>query len=454
MRIALVMPPLYGVDMPPLGIAYVAGRLMRDGHEVRVFCLNSELFHHNPDKRYLWDWDSSDEWRSLERVGAHFDLPALLREWTGRISAFAPGMVGFSVNSHSLPLAGALAGSIRAAVKGVPLIFGGPMCSESDISKETRPCADIYVRGEGEETVSAIAAAAGSGADLRALTLPGTVVDTGSGLRDNGPAVRIGDIDSIPIPALELFDLERYTNKEEIPILFSRGCDFSCRFCTDKPMWGNYRVRTPESIFAEMKKRYASCGRKKFKCNDLMVNGSPAALDRLSSMIASSGSGFSWGGMARASEKMTARQAAGWKAGGCGYLTYGVESGSQAVLSDMGKPSRRALSVSFSAAHKAGIKVNTLWMVGYPSERWRDFFRTMSFLLLQRGNIDEFVSVSCCYIPRLSWLGRHSRELGIDYDPGGNWYNRKGNNAGLRRLRRKLLLIYARLIGIYRGGIS
>jgi len=454
MRIALVMPPLYGVDMPPLGIAYVAGRLMQDGHEVRMFCLNSELFHLNPDKRYLWDWDSADEWRSLEGVGAHFDLPALLREWTGRISCFSPGMVGFSVNSHSLALAGALAGSIRAAMQGIPLIFGGPMCSESDISRETCSCVDIYVRGEGEESVSAIAAAVESGVDLRTLRLPGTVVNTASGLRDNGPAEMVGDIDRIPFPALELFDLERYTNKEEIPILFSRGCDFACRFCTDKPMWGKYRMRAPENIFAEMKKRSSSCGRTKFKCNDLMVNGLPAELDRLSSLIASSGSGFSWGGMARASERMTRRQAEGWRAGGCSYLTYGVESGSQAVLSDMGKPSKKALFVSFAAAHEAGIKVNTLWMVGYPSERWRDFFHTLFFLLRQRGNIDEFVSVSCCYIPRLSWLGKHIRELGINRGQGGNWYNSKGNNAALRRLRRKLLLIYARLIGIYKGGIS
>lgn len=448
------MPPLYGVDMPPLGIAYVAARLMQDGHDVRVFCLNSELFHNNPGKRHLWDWDSSEEWRSLKKISVHFDLQALLREWTARILGFAPAMVGFSVNSHSLPLAEALAGSIRAAGRDILLLFGGPMCSEGDFSAGRHPPVDVYVRGEGEETVSAIAAAAGSGADLRVLRLPGTVVNTGSGLQDNGPAVRINDIDSIPFPALELFDLERYTNKEEIPIIFSRGCDFACRFCTDKPMWGKYRMRSPESIFAEMEQRYSFCGRKKFKCNDLMVNGSPGGLDRLSAIIGASGRGFSWGGMARASEKMTPRQTAGWKAGGCSYLTYGVESGSQAVLSDMGKPSRKALSVSFSAAHNAGIKVNTLWMVGYPSERWRDFFQTMLFLVRQRRNIDEFVSVSCCYIPRLSWLGRHSRELGIEYDGSGNWYNKKGNNAGVRRMRRKLLLIYARAIGIYRGGIS
>ncbi|MFA5319735.1 MAG: radical SAM protein [Candidatus Omnitrophota bacterium] len=454
MKIALVMPPLYGVDMPPLGIAYVAARLMKDGHDVRVFCLNSELFHFNPDKRYLWDWERSGEWRSLEKLEAHFDIQGLLFEWAGRILEFEPGIVGFSVNSHSRPVAEALAERIRGLKKDIPVIFGGPMCSESRLAGECHPCVDIYVRGEGEETVSKIVSAAQAGEDIRALRLPGTAVNISSGLRDNGPAEPIRDIDGIPFPALELFDLERYTNKEEIPVLFSRGCDYACKFCTDKPMWGRYRMRSPENIFGEMKERYLSYGIKKFKCNDLMVNGAPGELGRLSGMIVSSNRDFSWGGMARASEKMTREQAAAWKAGGCGYLTYGVESGSPAVLADMGKPSRKALSVSFSAAHNAGIRVNTLWMVGYPREGWIDFFQTMFFLLSQRRNIDEFVSVSCCYIPRLSWLGRHSRELGIDYDSSGEWYNRSGNNRRLRCLRRKILLAYARLIGIYKGGIS
>lgn len=454
MKIALVMPPLYGVDMPPLGIAYVAGRLIKDGHDVRVFCLNSELFNANPAKRHLWDWESSGEWRSLEKIESHFDLRALLFDWSCRILDFGPEIVGFSVNSHSLAVAGALAGKIRGLKKEIALVFGGPMCSESGPAGEHHPCVDIYVRGEGEETVSRIASAAEAGADIRYLELPGTAVNTGSGFRDNGPAEIIRDIDDIPFPALELFDLERYTNKEEIPVIFSRGCDYACRFCTDRPMWGRYRMRSPENIFAEMEKRYLSYGRKKFKCNDLMVNGAPGGLGKLSGMIRSSGRGFAWGGMARATEDMTPAQAAEWKAGGCAYLTYGVESGSPAVLAHMGKPSRKALAVSFSAAHSAGIRVNTLWMVGYPREKWPDFFRSMFFLLSQRRNIDEFVSVSCCYIPRLSWLGRHSRELGINYDAAGEWYDKFGNNGELRRLRRKIFLSYARFIGMYKGGIS
>ena len=213
-------------------------------------------------------------------------------------------------------------------------------------------------------------------------------------------------------------------------------------------------MRDPENIVSEMRKHSELFGRKKFKCNDLMVNGSPLMLSRMAQIISKHNLGFSWGGMARARKDMSIEQSCVWQKGGCTYLTYGVESGSSAVLAHMGKPSPAVLALSFRTAHEAGIRVNTLWMVGYLREGWLDFLQTMIFLARNRRWIDEFVSVSCCYIPRLSWLGLHAQELGITYDAHGDWRRGIGNNGCLRRLRRKILLSFAKALGIYWGGIS
>ncbi len=157
MRIALVFPPLYGVDMPPLGIAYIAAKLIDDGYEVKILCLNSKLYQENTDKRYLWDWDKSNEWNDRERLERHFNVNELLEKWAKEILEINPAIVGFSVNSHSRLIANLLANRLKEKKKDLYIISGGPWCTELVENNELNRSVDIYVRGEGEDIISKIA---------------------------------------------------------------------------------------------------------------------------------------------------------------------------------------------------------------------------------------------------------------------------------------------------------
>ena len=218
-------------------------------------------------------------------------------------------------------------------------------------------------------------------------------------------------------------------------------------------MWGNYRMRHGDDIVAEMKKHGALLGRKSFKCNDLMVNGDLKAMEVLTRRLVEEKLGYEWGSMARAREDMTPQMFFKLREAGCRYLTFGVESGAAKVLSNMGKPGKQALARTFKLAHDAGIKVNTLWMVGYPQESWLDIFETMFFLFQQRRYIDEFVSVSACYIPSRSLLGKHQQSLGIKYNEKSEWYIGRSNTPFVREVRRKMLLWLAKKLGLYKAGI-
>jgi len=451
MNIALIFPPLYGVDLPPMGLAYVASALIRDGHKVKVFCFNFSLYKENPDKKKLWDWSNSHSWLSYEGIAKNFEIDRISEGWVKEILEFNPQAAGFSVNTHSAVLSNLLADKIKNKRSDITTVFGGPFCSASD-GRSLNQNVDIYVKGEGEIIASLI---------FRRLEakeaiddIKGTVIKKNGGFKDNGVNDAVALISKLPFPGLQLFDFNNYDNQKDIPILFSRGCNYYCRFCCDKPIWGNYRMRDAEDIAAEIIKHKDIFGRSSFKCNDLLVNGNLSELERLADLITQKNLNITWGGMARARSDMPDGLLRKLKLSGCAYLTFGIESGSSKVLKFMGKPSPKDSSLAIRRTHNAGIKVNTLWMVGHPGETLSDIIKTIFFLFRNRKYIDEFVNVSLCYIPPNSLLDAQSKRLEIDYDQSGNWYIKKSKNTyGRRKARAKILMFFAGLFGLYTGGI-
>ena len=65
----------------------------------------------------------------------------------------------------------------------------------------------------------------------------------------------IQDLDSLPPPARELLDLDRYRlrKKRSTMIITSRGCPHGCAYCSGHLVMGtSFRTRTPEAILKEM----------------------------------------------------------------------------------------------------------------------------------------------------------------------------------------------------------
>ena len=60
------------------------------------------------------------------------------------------------------------------------------------------------------------------------------------------------DLDRLPFPAFELFDSTAYMDKK-IPILTSRGCPYSCIYCSVSLTMGRrFRFRSPENVIDEI----------------------------------------------------------------------------------------------------------------------------------------------------------------------------------------------------------
>src|SRR4030066_1056333 len=65
----------------------------------------------------------------------------------------------------------------------------------------------------------------------------------------------IKDLDSLPHPARELLDPDRYkmNKKRSTMIITSRGCPHGCSYCSTHLIMGaSFRTRSPEGILQEM----------------------------------------------------------------------------------------------------------------------------------------------------------------------------------------------------------
>jgi tRNA A37 methylthiotransferase MiaB len=117
------------------------------------------------------------------------------------------------------------------------------------------PFVDYVVLGEGEVRFPLLLEQIGRGKARNIEKIDGIGYRKDGGLRINPLQNLIQDLDSLPHPARELLDLDRYRlrKKRSTMIITSRGCPHGCAYCSAHLVMGaSFRTRTPEAILREM----------------------------------------------------------------------------------------------------------------------------------------------------------------------------------------------------------
>lgn len=204
----------------------------------------------------------------------------------------------------------------------------------------------------------------------------------------NPPREFIADLDSIPFPALDLFDLEIYysastkklTAERCSPLLTSRGCAFDCMHCASKAIWRRrVRYRSAENIVAEIEEHINKYDIKEFNLMDehFTIN-KPRAL-KICQQIIDKKLPIAWACFSRVDaidDELVNLMA---KAG-CRKISFGLESGSQKVLDLMRKQTtikqgRKAVKI----VRKYGIQANGSFMFGNIGETKKTIRETIDF---------------------------------------------------------------------------
>ena len=281
--------------------------------------------------------------------------------------------------------------------------MGGPHVTVRPKETLMSPYVDFVVVGEGEDTMQELMEKIENGSinnsnDLLAIN--------GIGYKkDNQPIINqrrslIQNLDSIPFPARHLIPMEEYfksmaskkgsrmiyTFSEGWASLFtSRGCPYNCNFCTiNLTMGRQFRPRSPENVFAEIKQLYEKYGIRHINFEDDNLTMNKERAEKIFDLLIKNKINITWStpnGIRV--ENIDENLAQKMKQSGCRRVFVAPESGVQRVVSQIiGKNlDLKKIKQAVRLFKKNGIIVDGSFVIGLIGETKMDIWRTIIFAL-------------------------------------------------------------------------
>ena len=341
--------------MVPQGLLSIAAYLAQKGHDVFVYdCLGPN---------------------------APLNLYAQVQE----ILSYQPQIVGFSATTSSFPDAADLAQIIKKHSPDIITVCGGVHVSalEGKLLRDY-PAFDFLVAGEGEETISELAA----GFDPSEVR--GLIRWQESEVIVNDPRPKIPDLDFLPFPAYEKLDgfprdyhlpLFSYINTPGATMITSRGCMFQCSYCDRSVFKKGFRYNSADYIYEHMKYLREKFGVRHINIYDDLFTANRQRIVDLYERLSSHPLGINFNCAVRVGYtdddllKML-------KDAGCLMVSLGIESADPEMLA------RHKSGVSLDEVRdtvrriqKAGLRAKGLFMMGLPGETEESIKRTSDFII-------------------------------------------------------------------------
>jgi len=368
MKILLINSPIRLNAKPnniPYGLATVAGTLIQQGFDVKIFDVNAL----RPTKDQIIE--------SLKNM--HWDI------------------VGLSGLITTIEFQKWLVTELKRMHPEAPVVSGGGLATSCPelLFEETQ--VDIAVIGEGERTMLDLCRAIEARADLNEIS--GLHFRQNNRIIQNEPCRNIQNLDEIPFPAWDLLPMDIYLKNpiwgdvasnssgfrkdikvaRSMNIISSRGCPFSCNYCYHLFGRSKYRFRSAQNVIDEIEilvDRY-SVDFIGFVDDNMMA--SEKRLLEFCDLMEQKRFTLTWGCHGRvtsAKPDVLNRMAEV----GCVWIGYGIESGSQKILDAMNK--RATVEQAKQAiihTRNAGIYPNTTFIFGYPGETIESIQETVDF---------------------------------------------------------------------------
>jgi anaerobic magnesium-protoporphyrin IX monomethyl ester cyclase len=313
-----------------------------------------------------------------------------LAPFTRALRSNRPHVVGVHTKTLMFDRSMEVARAARAA--GAITVAGGPD-SATRVETYLDGGFDVVVPAEGEAALVELARAVAAGKPFRAI--PGVVT------RDDGKLVRgphrpfLRDLDSLPLPAWDLVDMERYlgewqkrTGERRAAVLTSRGCPFDCSWCS-KPTFGRtFRQQSPHRVVEELvalKERYG-VDYVRF-CDDVFGISRPW-IDELIDRMTAAELRIQFECLARV-DLLKPDLLHRLRSVGLARVYVGVESGSQKMLDLMNRGTKlHQVERTARALRAEGIRQFWFLMLGYPGETLEDIEATLQ--LFRRFSPEEY----------------------------------------------------------------
>jgi anaerobic magnesium-protoporphyrin IX monomethyl ester cyclase len=259
---------------------------------------------------------------------------------------------------------------------GYAVVIGGPHVSTFK-KKVLEECdADFAVKMEGEHTLLELCRGKPH-AGIKSL-----IYRSGGKIIEN-ECMGVENLEELPFPLYEKFELGKYMTKA-IPIVSSRGCPYQCIYCSVKVTMGReFRHRSPENIFREIK-HWHSLGYRHFLMFDDNFTLIKERVDKLCDLVVKSEMEdlvFACNNGVRA-DRVDHDLLVKMKNVGFRYLSFGVEAGTNRVLKVIKKgESMEDIEKSIKDACDMGFDVTLFFLIGSPTETRNDIMKSIRLSL-------------------------------------------------------------------------
>lgn len=337
----------------PLGIEYVLSAAAEQGHAVRLFT----------------------------------PLDAPLHCSGELIKQFRPDVLAVSVYTPHMPATLSITAEVKGALPDVLVVVGGPHPT-AELACVLHPQIDVAVIGEGEASFCDLVSALEQGRDLN--TVNGIAFAIENQVVITSQRKRIVDLDSLPYPVYE----RRYYNIQGgsvsfppmskviySPMLFSRGCNMPCRFCSSRQLWGGeVYSRSPENVVAEMKYLRDAYGINFIFFEDLAFTLKRKTFLKLCKLLQEQNLGIHWGCETHVNA-VTSSELTAMREAGCTKIIWGVENLNETILHWIKKKQTSAdISRTLATSADRGILNWGCYIIGFPWENEKDILDTTANL--------------------------------------------------------------------------
>lgn len=284
----------------------------------------------------------------------------------------------------------AIFNKVRQIYPKAKIVLGGPYVTtmEEDILKETP--ADFAVYGEGEITFSEIISHIKG--DMKIEDIDGVIYFNKRGeIVKNSPRKKIENLDSIPFPAYDIFDMDRYPLHR---VATSRGCPFSCVWCNSSSVWGfSYRHRSVENVIEELKSLIDNYGKKIFVFTDNSFNVSLDWTNDFCDKLMEEKIDILWSVSFRA-DIINQETANKMRKSGCYNVSIGIESANNEMLKKINKATNiEKISEGIKILKNAGIEVMSQFVMGSPGETLDTIKESIEYAKTSGADYTNFYSV-------------------------------------------------------------
>ncbi|MFC1593825.1 B12-binding domain-containing radical SAM protein [Candidatus Omnitrophota bacterium] len=352
MKILFIYPNFMRQENISLGIAYLSAYVKLHGHTTDLV-------------DYTWGGTTRTALKAIERC--------------------KPQIVAFSTRTGEFTRSLKIAQAIKKRYGNeIHILFGGVHPTVAPEDAIINDVIDSICIGEGEQPLVELCNKLEEGKDI--ATVKGIWTRRNNKIIKNEVASPIDDLDRIPFPDRELFDIQRYIDSRNggVDLMSSRGCPFDCSYCINAYLHSLYkekgrlvRKRSVQNVIDEIGFLKNTYNIKRIFFHDDLFTTPLKWMEEFSKALPKSYN-LTYSCSTRA-EMVSPALCIYLKDSGCTNICIGIESGSEKIRREVLKRnvSNDFIKRAFSMCKDAGLATYSYNIVGIPYETPQEIQETI-----------------------------------------------------------------------------